>query len=68
MVAKLLSVVSEKLCLTGEVCGDWKKGKHHSHFKTGRKEDPGELQARESYLCAWEDHGVNPPGRDVKAH
>ena len=27
-----------------------------------------ELQSSEPYLCAWEDHGIDPPGRDVKAH
>jgi len=27
-----------------------------------------ELQAGEPHLCAWEDHGVDPPERDVKAH
>lgn len=32
------------------------------------EEGPGELQAGESHLCAWEDHGTDSPGRHVKAY
>jgi len=29
---------------------------------------PGQLQAGEPHLCAWEDPGADPPGSRVKAH
>ena len=39
VVAKSLSIVFEKLCLSGEVPGKWKKGNITPIFKKGRKED-----------------------------
>ena len=30
-----------------------------------KKGRPGELQAGEPHLRAWEDHGADPPGRDA---
>ena len=41
MVSKLLSIIFEKLWLSGEVSRDWKKGNITPIFKKGRKEDPG---------------------------
>ncbi|KFM10110.1 hypothetical protein AS27_04973, partial [Aptenodytes forsteri] len=44
VVAKPLSMISEKSCQSGEVPGDWKKGNIASIFEKGRKEDPGNYQ------------------------
>lgn len=65
MVARTHSVF-EKLWLP-EVPRDWKKGTI-THLQERGKGGPGELQAGEHHLCAWEDHGADPPGRDAKAH
>ncbi|KAK4823975.1 hypothetical protein QYF61_008594 [Mycteria americana] len=41
VVAKPLSMISEKARQSGEVPGDWEKGNIAPIFKKGRKEDPG---------------------------
>ncbi|KFZ54875.1 hypothetical protein N321_05496, partial [Antrostomus carolinensis] len=41
VVAKTLSMISEKSWQSGEVPGDWKKGNIAPIFKKGRKENPG---------------------------
>ena len=38
------------------------EGLHHSHLQEREQGGPGELQAGESHLCTWEDHGTDPPG------
>ena len=68
MVAEPLSITFEKLWLSGEVLKDWQKRKHHSHLQEREEIGPRELHNDEPHLCAWEDHGTNPPGRHVKAH
>ena len=44
------------------------KGKHHFHIQEREKGRPGELQASEPHFSSWEDHGIDPPGRDAKVH
>jgi len=41
VIAKPLSMISERWCQSVEVPGDWKKGNIAPIFKKGRKEDPG---------------------------
>ena len=41
VVAELLSIIFEKIMLSGELPGDWKKGNITPIFKKGRKEDLG---------------------------
>ncbi|XP_062425881.1 uncharacterized protein LOC134137198 [Rhea pennata] len=41
VVAKLLSIISERSRRTGEVPEDWRKAKVTPVFKNGKKEDPG---------------------------
>ncbi|KFU99959.1 LINE-1 reverse transcriptase, partial [Pterocles gutturalis] len=40
-VATPLSIIFEKLCQSGEVPTDWKRGNTTPVFKKGKKEDPG---------------------------
>ena len=63
VVAKPLSVLFEKLLLSGNVPRDWKK---KCHTGKERKED------LENYRPAvlhsdCDDHGTDPPGKHVKA-
>lgn len=44
------------------------KGKHHFHFYGTEKGRSGKLQASEPLIYAWENHGADHPGRNVKAH
>jgi len=44
VVAKTLSMISERSWQSGEVPGDWKCGNIVLTFKKGRKEDPGKYQ------------------------
>ena len=62
VVAKPLYVIFVILWLSDKVTGDWKKGNIAPVYKKGRKES-GRPQ-----VCAWEDHGTDPPGRYVKIH
>ena len=41
VIAKSLSMTSERSWQSGEVPGDWKKGNMVPIFKKSRKEDPG---------------------------
>ena len=41
MMWEPLSIIFEKLWLTGEVSSDWRKENITPIFKKGRKEDPG---------------------------
>lgn len=67
VVAKPLSILSDRLWQSGEVPTDWKRGKTTPIFKRGKKGRPRELQASQSHLCTWQDHGADPSGNYAKA-
>jgi len=67
-VAKPLSIVSGKSWQSSEVPTDWKRGNIIPIFKQGKKRRPRELQTSQCHLCAWQDHGADPPGKYAKAH
>jgi len=50
VIAKLLSVISERSWQVGEVLCDWRKGNILPIFKKGRKEDPGNYRLSDSPL------------------
>ena len=62
VVAKPLSIIFEKSWLSGEVPDNWRKGYFTPIYKKGSKEDAGNYRLAKSHLCAWEDHGTDPPG------
>ena len=65
-VAKPLSIVLEKSWQSGEVPTDWKRGRTTPLLKREKRKTQ-ELQAIQPHLCAWQDHGVDPPGNYGKA-
>jgi len=67
-VAKPLSIIFERSWRSGEVLHRLEKGQHHPHFQKGKKGRPGELQASQPHLCAWQDDGADPPRNHAKAH
>ena len=67
-VAKPLSIISEKLWQSGEAPIDRKRRNITTHFKKGKKGRPRELQASQSHLCAWQDHGVDHSRKYAVAH
>ncbi len=67
VLAELLSIIFENSWLSGEVPGDWKRETFLPLLRTGERKTR-ELQAGEPHLCAWEDHGADPPRSYVKAH
>lgn len=62
-VAKPLSLILEKSWQCGE-----EKGKHNPHFSKGKERSLRKLQAIQSHLCAWQDHGADTPGKYAKAY
>ena len=58
--AEPLSIIFEKSWLSGEVPDNWRKSYLSPIYKKVSKEDPGNY--RPVSLCAWEDHGTDPPG------
>ncbi|GAB0210397.1 mitochondrial enolase superfamily member 1 [Grus japonensis] len=65
-VARPLAIIFEKSWQSGEVPTDWKRRTTTPIFK--RKGRPRELQAGQSHLHAWQDHGADPPGDYAQAH
>ena len=63
VAAEQPSFVFETLWLSGEVPGNIT-----SLPFLGKRERKTWRSMGEPHLCAWEDRGADPPGRDVKAH
>jgi len=50
-----------------EVPTNWRRGSITLMFKKEKKGRPGELQASQPHLCAWQDDGADPPRNHAKA-
>jgi len=65
--ARLLSIVFERSCKSGEVHTDWKRGNITPIFKK-EKGRSRELHSSQFHLCAWQDYGADSPEALTKAH
>jgi len=59
-VPKTLSIIFQKSRQSSEVPTDWKTVNITPISKKQKNGRPWELQASQSYLCAWQDHGADP--------
>ena len=67
-VAKPLSIIFERLWQSVEVPTDLKRENMAPIFKKEKKRRSRELQASQSHLCAWQEHGADPPEGPTMAY